>query len=74
LRDAVLFDVYRPKATDPTDPTKAAYGGMNVGEKSLAVRLVLNSADATLTDSRIELALNAVLDLLTRRLGARLRG
>jgi phenylalanyl-tRNA synthetase beta chain len=56
-----LFDVYRPKVAD----------GQN--EKSLAVRLVLNRDDATLTDEAIESTMSAVLKSLTERVGARLR-
>jgi phenylalanyl-tRNA synthetase beta chain len=65
LRDALLFDVYKPKQ---------ASGGVAAGEKSLAVRLTLASADATLTDEQIEGAVRAVVDSITKRLGGRLRG
>lgn len=65
LRDALLFDVYKPKQ---------ASGGLAAGEKSLAVRLTLASADATLTDEQIEGAVRAVVDSITQRLGGRLRG
>lgn len=65
LRDALLFDVYKPKQ---------ASGGLAAGEKSLAVRLTLASADATLTDEQIEGAVRAVVDSITKRLGGRLRG
>ncbi len=61
LKSATLFDVYRPKVAD----------GQN--EKSLAVRLVLNRDDATLTDEAIESTMAAVLQSLTERVGARLR-
>ena len=61
LKRATLFDVYRPKVAD----------GQN--EKSLAVRLVLNRDDATLTDEAIESTMEAVLKSLTERVGARLR-
>ena len=64
LRHAVLFDVYRPK-------TESAAMAMN--EKSLAVRLTLNSAEATLQDAQIEAVVQAVLDSLSTQLGARLR-
>ena len=65
LQDAVLFDIYRP--------TKEA-GSVALGEKSLAVRLVLQSTDdATLTDTQIEQAVQAVLQQLTQQLNARLR-
>jgi len=67
LRDAVLFDVYRPKVQAGTT------GGMSEGEKSLAVRLTLNSDDATLTEEQIDSAVQAVISELGARLGARLR-
>jgi phenylalanyl-tRNA synthetase beta chain len=60
LKSAVLFDVFRPQATQ----------GL---EKSLAVRLTLNSDDATLTDVQIESTVKAVLDHLASKLSARLR-
>ncbi|RYX93278.1 MAG: phenylalanine--tRNA ligase subunit beta, partial [Comamonadaceae bacterium] len=69
LRDALLFDVYRPK---PQGQGGAA-GGMAEGEKSLAVRLTLNSDEATLADEQIDAAVQAVLNELGARLGARLR-
>ena len=64
LRHAVLFDVYRPK-------TESA--SMALNEKSLAVRLTLNSDEATLQDTQIETAVQAVIDALSTQLGARLR-
>lgn len=66
LRDAVLFDVYRPKKG-------AAAGSLSADEKSLAVRLVLNRDDATLTEEQIEATVAAVLAALQQRTGARLR-
>ena len=67
LKDVTLFDVYRPQS--------AALGvsGMAAGEKSLAVRLVLSSDIATLTDEAIESAIYAVLADLQSKLQARLR-
>jgi len=70
LRDALLFDVYRPK---PVKGDEAAPAALAVGEKSLAVRLTLNSDEGTLTEQQIEAAVKAVLDQLTAALGARLR-
>ena len=64
LKSAVLFDVYKPKAGNTS---------MQLGEKSLAVRLVLSSETATLTDEVIEMAVQAVLSALQQCLGARLR-
>ena len=66
LRNAVLFDVYRAK------PGQAA-GTLAEGEKSLAVRLTLNSDAATLTEEQIESAVQAVLATLQQQVGARLR-
>ena len=66
LQDAVLFDIYRPKAD--------AAGALAHGEKSLAVRLTLGSAEATLADAQIEAAMQAVVAHLSDTLGARLRG
>jgi phenylalanyl-tRNA synthetase beta chain len=68
LRDAALFDIYRPKASQD-----AAAAAGTVAEKSMAVRLTLNSEDATLTDEQIEVAVQAVLTALKDRLGARQR-
>ena len=65
LRDAVLFDIYRPKAESS--------GGLAVGEKSLAVRLRLHSDEATLTDLQIEEVMKSVVLALTQQLSARLR-
>lgn len=64
VRSARLFDVYRPKAAE----------GRPAGERSLAVRLELLDEAATLTDERIDAAVRSVLDTLSSRLGARLRG
>ncbi|MGA8786826.1 MAG: phenylalanine--tRNA ligase subunit beta, partial [Polaromonas sp.] len=64
LKGATLFDVYRPQQ---------ANAAMQLGEKSLAVRLVLSSDAATLTDEAIEAAVQAVLASLQTQLKARLR-
>ena len=66
LRDAILFDVYRAKPA-------AASAGLAAGEKSLAVRLTLNSDNATLLEDQIEAAVQAVLRQLIADLGARQR-
>ncbi|OUM02722.1 phenylalanine--tRNA ligase subunit beta [Variovorax sp. JS1663] len=70
LRDAVLFDIYRPQVErdTPTGP-----GGLARGEKSMAVRLRFNSDGATLTDEQVEAAVAAILEQLSARLGAHLR-
>ena len=66
LREAKLFDIYRPKS--------APEGVMsNTPERSLAVRLTLNGADATLTDAQIESAVQSVIAQLAQDLGARQR-
>ncbi len=65
LRDAMLFDVYKPKA---------ASASLGMHEKSLAVRLTLASSEATLTDEQIDTAVKAVIDAIAARLGGRLRG
>ena len=65
LQDAQLFDVYRPK------PGGDAASG--AGDRSLAVRLTLNSDDATLTEEQIDSVVKAVVSQLTTDLGARQR-
>ena len=65
LRDAFLFDVYKPKQ---------AAAGLGAHEKSLAVRLTLASGEATLTDDQIEAAVKAVVGRIASQLGGRLRG
>jgi phenylalanyl-tRNA synthetase beta chain len=64
LRNAVLFDVYRPKAES---------AAMAMDEKSLAVRLTLNSDEATLNEAQIEGVVQAVLAELAAQVAARLR-
>jgi phenylalanyl-tRNA synthetase beta chain len=66
LQGAVLFDIYRPKPD-------AVGGSLAAGEKSLAVRLTLGTAEATLTDAQIDAAMNAVLAHLSQQVAARLR-
>ncbi|MCM2251615.1 MAG: phenylalanine--tRNA ligase subunit beta [Ramlibacter sp.] len=65
LRDAWLFDVYKPKQAAPA---------LGAHEKSFAVRLTLASGEATLTDEQIDSAVKAVVDRIAGRLGGRLRG
>ena len=55
LRDAQLFDVYRPKLA------KDVVAADGATDRSLAVRLTLNSDEATLTEEQIETAVKAVL-------------
>ncbi len=64
LKDAALFDVYRPRQ---------ATTALQLGEKSLAIRLTLSSDSANLTDQAMEAAVQAVLASLQGRLQARLR-
>ncbi|PUE57472.1 phenylalanine--tRNA ligase subunit beta [Limnohabitans sp. Rim8] len=64
LRNAVLFDVYRPKSES---------AAMAMDEKSLAVRLTLNSDEATLNEAQIEGVVQAVLAELAAQVSARLR-
>jgi phenylalanyl-tRNA synthetase beta chain len=68
LRDAVLFDVYRPGADKQAPAGLAAHT-----DRSLAVRLTLNQDDATLTEQQIEAAVRAVTNQLAADLGARQR-
>jgi phenylalanyl-tRNA synthetase beta chain len=68
LRDAALFDIYRPKMSQDAVASEGS-----VAEKSMAVRLTLNSEDTTLTDEQIEVTVQAVLNALKERLGARQR-
>ena len=68
LREATLFDVYRPKPSkDSVVSTELSF------DKSLAVRLKLNSDETTLTEDQIEAAVQNVLDALVRDVGARQR-
>jgi phenylalanyl-tRNA synthetase beta chain len=70
LREALLFDVYRPKKQVDG---QIASGALQPDEKSFAIRLLLNRDDATLTDSEIEDAVKTVLTALEQRVAARLR-
>ncbi len=67
LKDVTLFDIYRPQSA------ASGISSMAVGEKSLAVRLVLSSDIATLTDEAIERVMQAVFANLQLKLHARLR-
>ncbi len=69
LRDAVLFDVYRPQAAKTAQTAPA---GLEAGEKSLAVRVTLGG-HAALTEADIDAAMQAVLAQLSTQVGARLR-
>ena len=65
LSSATLFDVYRPQLGN---------ANLVVGEKSLAVRLVLLSETTTLNEEMIESCVTAVIMSLSDTLQARLRG
>ncbi len=67
LRDAQLFDVYRPKIAKDAVITAGST------DRSLAVRLTLNGDDATLTEEQIESSVKAVVEQLQSALGARQR-
>ena len=69
LRDASLFDIYRAKPAQ-----ESADGAMLGNERSMALRLTLNSDDATLTEVQIDTVVQAVLASLVGQLGARQRG
>jgi phenylalanyl-tRNA synthetase beta chain len=65
LRDARMFDVYRPATPQP---------GMADGERSLAVRLELLDDNAPLTDARCDEVVASLLSTVAAQTGARLRG
>jgi phenylalanyl-tRNA synthetase beta chain len=69
LQDATLFDVYRPRQ----QADHATVVATHPTEKSLAVRLTLNSDDATLTEQQIDAAVQAVVAGLAASIGARQR-
>ncbi|MDT7835268.1 phenylalanine--tRNA ligase subunit beta [Aquabacterium sp. OR-4] len=64
VQTVTLFDVYRP-AKPVTD--------IAAGERSMAVRIELLDAEATLTDERIDAAVAAAVERATQAVGARLR-
>jgi phenylalanyl-tRNA synthetase beta chain len=64
IRDATLFDVFRPTQ---------AVAGLGSDERSLAVRLTLRDDQETLTDARIEAAVAAAVGRVSSSLGGRLR-
>lgn len=72
LRNAVLFDVFRPKKLRAGE--EAAPGSLAQDEKSLAVRLTLGRDDAALTDVEIDAAMQGAIAALQAQVGARLRG
>ena len=72
LRDAALFDIYRPQPAK--EGAASAAGGLATGEKSMAVRLGFYSDTATLTDEQVDPAVQAIVAHLVTVFGARLRG
>ncbi|MET3517711.1 phenylalanyl-tRNA synthetase beta chain [Pseudacidovorax sp. 1753] len=69
LRDAALFDIYRPAP----EANVAAAGALAAGEKSMAVRLAF-LGEATLTDEQVDAAVAAIVAKAQQQVGARLRG
>jgi phenylalanyl-tRNA synthetase beta chain len=69
VKNAVLFDVFRSISSVADVNTVA----LRPDEKSLTVRLTLNSDVATLTEIQIEPAIAAVLTQLQSDVGARQR-
>ncbi|MDP3254206.1 MAG: phenylalanine--tRNA ligase subunit beta [Hydrogenophaga sp.] len=70
LRDVLLFDVYRPKKQAGG---QGGAGTLAEDEKSLALRLLLNRDDATLTEEDIEATVKGALASVEQRLAGRLR-
>lgn len=66
IANSMLFDIYRPA------PGQNATG-VQQGEKSLAIRLTLDGAGATLTDADIDQTIATVLKALESAVSARLR-
>jgi phenylalanyl-tRNA synthetase beta chain len=66
IRNATLFDVWKPLRG-------AAESGLAEDERSLAIRLELLDFDQTLTDDRIDAAVQAAVSRATATFGARLR-
>jgi len=64
IRSACLFDVYKPSSAD---------AGMRAGERSLAIRLELLDETQTLTEERIDAAVQAAVGRAHSVVSARLR-
>lgn len=71
LRNAVLFDVFRPKKLKQGE--EAVAGSLAQDEKSLAVRLTLGRDDAALSDVEIDAAMQGAIAALQEQVMARLR-
>lgn len=67
LRDVQLFDVYRPKLAKDAEVIPGST------DRSLALRVTLNSDESTLTEDQIESAMKAVVEQLVTSVGARQR-
>ena len=67
IRGATLFDVWKPGSRD------GATAGLAADERSLAIRLELLDFDHTLTDDRIDAAVQAAVARAAAAFGARLR-
>ena len=70
LKETLLFDIYKPAPSAQPQAT----GGLQAGEKSMAIRLKLQAQDQTLTEDQIEGLVRAVIQQLEAQTGARLRG
>ena len=60
VREVEVFDMYRGKGVQP-------------GKKSLALRIVMQDTDRTLTDSEVEAVVASIRDLLNQQFQARPR-
>ena len=60
IENVELFDVYRG-------------AGIAIGKKSMAYSFTLRAEDHTLSDDEITAAMNAIIDGLSKELGAKLR-
>ncbi|CAM8656406.1 PheT Phenylalanyl-tRNA synthetase beta subunit [Comamonadaceae bacterium] len=67
LRDVQLFDVYRPKLAKDAEVIAGST------DRSLALRVTLNSDESTLTEDQIESAMKAVVEQLVTSVCARQR-
>ena len=67
VRDVQLFDIYRPKLA------KDAVAADGTTDRSMAIRLSLNSDENTLTEEQIESTVGVVIAQLATQLGARQR-
>jgi phenylalanyl-tRNA synthetase beta chain len=73
LRDIRLFDLYRASAADSRKVAEAGANPLLIKEKSLAFRIVLQDTEKTLSDTDADAAVNALVEGLSRAVGARLR-